>query len=287
MSQLLSKSPHSDTGKGRLSGISWKLQTEDISRETEWTISEDRHFAILHLGGKFTSFETKMKGCVPVSEMPMVGEMWLVPAGIDYHTTATGGEITYAEFEIDQPVINASLEIAGGYKDVMPQVGHFDKFFFENLSYLISLDQTKNDLDEMLAETLAFSLALHLLKNYSPHESIRPQKRTAMSLNQKQRTVIVQFINDSLSEKISLSRIADMVGLSVHDLLLRFRQSFNTTPAQYIITKRLRRARWLLTTTKRDITTISYETGFANHSHLTTKFVEHYGITPSTFRRSL
>lgn len=55
---------------------------------------------------------------------------------------------------------------------------------------------------------------------------------------------------------------------------------------QYIIAQRLRRARWLLMHTRNDITTIALETGFASHSHLTTAFKQHTGLTPLAFRQS-
>jgi transcriptional regulator GlxA family with amidase domain len=44
-----------------------------------------------------------------------------------------------------------------------------------------------------------------------------------------------------------------------------------------------RRARWLLITRSMDITAVALETGFASHSHFTTTFKAHLGMTPREF----
>ncbi|WP_447971870.1 helix-turn-helix domain-containing protein [Nitrospira sp. M1] len=68
---------------------------------------------------------------------------------------------------------------------------------------------------------------------------------------------------------------------------MAFREAFGTTPAQYIITQRLRRVQSLLVNGKDDITSIAHATGFSSHSHLTTTFKKHLHITPSQFRQSI
>jgi AraC family transcriptional regulator len=87
-----------------------------------------------------------------------------------------------------------------------------------------------------------------------------------------------------LDHFITLAALADLVGLSTHRLLIAFRRTFGTTPAQYVIDQRLARARWLLAHTAYDISTIAGATGFCSHSHLTTTFKRHVGVTPHVFR---
>ena len=75
-----------------------------------------------------------------------------------------------------------------------------------------------------------------------------------------------------------LDDLAAVAGMSVHNFLRAFRKSFGTTPAQYVIDQRLRRARWLLTNTAHDIVAIALETGFSSHSHLTATMHRRHGI---------
>jgi AraC family transcriptional regulator len=77
------------------------------------------------------------------------------------------------------------------------------------------------------------------------------------------------------------------VNLNVHQLLIAFRRNFGTTPAQYILTQRLRRARWHLLNGNADIADIAFDCGFASHSHLSAAFKRDTGITPRQFRDGL
>jgi len=59
-----------------------------------------------------------------------------------------------------------------------------------------------------------------------------------------------------------------------------------TTPGQYIIRQRLRRAQHQLASTRRDITSIALDCGFSSHSHLSASFARHLGCTPREHRGS-
>ena len=98
--------------------------------------------------------------------------------------------------------------------------------------------------------------------------------------------MIQEFIAANLAGRLTLAVLASLTGLSEHNFLDAFRQTFNATPAQHIIAQRLRRARRLLTCGKQTITEIAMETGFASHSHLATTFKTHTGMTPQEFRRA-
>jgi transcriptional regulator GlxA family with amidase domain len=73
-------------------------------------------------------------------------------------------------------------------------------------------------------------------------------------------------------------------GAHLRDLFVAFRRELRMTPVQYVIAQRLQRSRWLLQNTTQDIGEIALATGFASHSHLTTTFKKHSGLTPSEFR---
>ena len=73
-------------------------------------------------------------------------------------------------------------------------------------------------------------------------------------------------------------RIAAIADTSVHRLLIAFRRNFGTTPAQYVLTQRLRRARWRLLNSSQDIAEIAVSCGFSSHSHLASAFKRDIGI---------
>ncbi|WP_146643162.1 helix-turn-helix domain-containing protein, partial [Shigella sonnei] len=59
---------------------------------------------------------------------------------------------------------------------------------------------------------------------------------------------------------------------------------FSCTPAQYIIERRLERARWLLENTTDSILSIALDCGFGTQSYLSTAIRRHFGVTPRELR---
>ena len=58
------------------------------------------------------------------------------------------------------------------------------------------------------------------------------------------------------------------------------------TPHHYLVQKRVERAQSLLAQSDRTLSEIALTAGFADQSHLTRRFRQVVGITPSEFRRS-
>ena len=98
--------------------------------------------------------------------------------------------------------------------------------------------------------------------------------------------VLRKYIDTHTGSRMLVSSLAQKAGMSVQNFIVAFTKAFGTTPAQYVIGERLRRARWLLDHTKESISTIAAETGFASQSHLTTTLRQHEGLTPTQYRRS-
>lgn len=67
--------------------------------------------------------------------------------------------------------------------------------------------------------------------------------------------------------------------------LPQFRNSLGVAPHQYLLKRRLDRARNLLQTNRQSIAEIASVTGFSDQSHLTRHFKRRFGITPQECRR--
>ncbi|WP_321875848.1 helix-turn-helix transcriptional regulator [Burkholderia cenocepacia] len=95
---------------------------------------------------------------------------------------------------------------------------------------------------------------------------------------------INEFIDSSLGKAISLTDISRVIGLSEHETIAAFKQMFAKTPIQYVIERRLERAKWLLRNTSASILSIAIECGFGTQSHLTTSMKKYIGSTPNKIR---
>lgn len=267
-------------------GIGFTVAEEDISKGVTWTIaSAPRHIVIMHLAGPIPTLQTELDGCgARLPDPPMAGEVWQVPQGSRYSSAAQGGRVRYAEMHID------AATVAGRPIGITPRAGFYHGFAHHGFEHLAaSLSRTHHsDLSRMAERTLAHSLALTLLDGPDPaaRRLIHPPTPHEDRLSASEAARIESFIDAHLGEPLRLETLAASVSRTVNEFLIHFRRSFGATPAQFVIERRLRRARYLLRHSPRNISDIAYETGFSSHSHLTSVFHSRVGVTPTEFRQA-
>ncbi len=91
-------------------------------------------------------------------------------------------------------------------------------------------------------------------------------------------------VESHLYNDISLEEMAYLSNMSLSTFKRRFKEVFNTTPAQYITDKRLLKARSLLELPDLSMNDITDQTGFKTSSHLSRKFKEKFGLSPRAYR---
>lgn len=133
------------------------------------------------------------------------------------------------------------------------------------------------------ADSMATALSAHLLRHYSTRE---PKFReyedglSAYKLNQA-----IAYINEHLSENLSLSAIALELNISQYYFCRLFKQSTGMSPHRYLMQQRIERAKQLLRQSELTVTHVAIECGFANQSHFAKYFREHTGVSPRQFRK--
>jgi transcriptional regulator GlxA family with amidase domain len=84
---------------------------------------------------------------------------------------------------------------------------------------------------------------------------------------------------------LDLAELARAAHVSERHFSRSFRRAYGETPYQYLLSRRLERARHLLRTTDMQVGEICLEVGFASVGSFTTTFRRHVGITPMDYRR--
>ncbi|WP_299346973.1 AraC family transcriptional regulator [uncultured Pseudoxanthomonas sp.] len=266
-------------------GVEVLLCKEDIRQRTLWSIDEPRHTVIVHLGGTMRELDTEIEGVGATHMPPSPGDIWLVPAGKRYASQASGQIITYAELRVSPTAeVDMGTDRRAAIEGLMPRLGHRDEFLHYSVARLVRLSQQGDDLSAMMAERLQLLLRQHL---YDAYRLPATPVTSPVVLSPHVARRLSDHIETVLGERIALSTLAALAGMSVHQLLIAFRRTFGTTPAQYILAQRLRRARWYLLNRNDDITAIALACGFASHSHLSASFKRDAGITPRQFRDGL
>ncbi|MES1022660.1 AraC family transcriptional regulator [Gloeocapsa sp. BRSZ] len=137
---------------------------------------------------------------------------------------------------------------------------------------------------QLLVDSLKTVLAIHLLRNYcatSPKLSSYSDGLSSAKL-----VLIKDYINEHLHQDLTLTEIAAIAQISPYHFLRLFKQSMGVTPHQYILQRRIDRAKYLLQHSKLSIAEIAFSAGFCDQSHLTRCFKRMLGMTPKQFLKT-
>ena len=94
------------------------------------------------------------------------------------------------------------------------------------------------------------------------------------------------LVDSRYHEPLDLQLLAREAHVSPRHFSRSFRRVFGETPYQYLLTRRLERARHLLRTTEMSVGEICLEVGFTSVGSFTTTFSRHVGVSPTTFRKA-
>ncbi|TYP93424.1 AraC-type DNA-binding protein [Fodinibius salinus] len=91
-------------------------------------------------------------------------------------------------------------------------------------------------------------------------------------------------MNLHYKENLSLEQFAFLAGYSLSTFKRRFKEEFGTTPGKWIKQKRLEEGKFLLHSSRKNVSQICFDVGFENLSHFIQSFKEYFGVTPKQFQ---
>ena len=94
----------------------------------------------------------------------------------------------------------------------------------------------------------------------------------------------LDYVGDNLAEDLTHSGIAREVNLSPYHFARMFKRSTGLSPHQYVVRRRIERAKELLTNTDLPVGVVARRVGFASSSHFAQQFGRIVGVAPSALR---
>lgn len=137
--------------------------------------------------------------------------------------------------------------------------------------------------ERLLTSSLAHEMLSHTLLS---QVGMRQGLRLKGGLAAHQRRQLVEYIDQQLAEPISLGQLAGLCALSEYHFARMFRESFGLPPHQYLLARRLVRARELLRGGSLPLGEIALACGFSSASHFTNRFRQGMGATPGEYRQA-
>jgi AraC-like DNA-binding protein len=96
----------------------------------------------------------------------------------------------------------------------------------------------------------------------------------------------ISYIEQNLPNSLYLDDIARQACLSKYHFCRLFKKHVGTTPIQFMLNKRINRAKLLLGHPDFTISSVAIRTGFSDLSEFNKQFRKATGVTPSSFRKS-
>lgn len=95
---------------------------------------------------------------------------------------------------------------------------------------------------------------------------------------------VLEWIEDNLTREITLGAMAARAGMSERTFSRRFREQTGTTPVQWLLRARVRRAQYLLENSDHTVERIAGQAGFGSPTAFRERFRKVVGTTPHGYR---
>lgn len=160
-------------------------------------------------------------------------------------------------------------------------------FFYNNaelahtINKLISICQSTSVTKDIFAD-----LALQeLLIRISQCQTMKDVSEDDIRQRSSQLSLVVSFIRQNLTNRLSLKSIANVASLSTASLYRLFKRELGISPVEFIIIERIKYAKRLLKDQNIYIKNVSFEAGFDDCNYFIRAFKHHEGITPKQYQQ--
>ncbi|HEV2803035.1 MAG TPA: AraC family transcriptional regulator [Pyrinomonadaceae bacterium] len=267
----------------------WGGFAVNLHRHPPFEVDEfclDEHVLSVHVAGRVRFWQKK--GGREGEGLSVPGEMSLSPAGLTQamrlHSPVTVLNVRFEPRFFDR-VASESFEVRGGRVELAP-VPHAHDPRVEHIGAALTAEiRAGFPSGRLYGDSLATALTAHILRAYTTQNSAPGEYKGGLAGHRLRQ--VVEYINEHLEQDLTLSEIAAAVGMNPYHLSRAFKQEMGSAPHQYVIKRRVERAKVLLAETELTIIEVAFKVGFQSQSHFTNIFRRFTGVTPKAFRRLL
>jgi AraC family transcriptional regulator len=269
--------------------IGWRSLYAAIMEEAPFEATEAaiHHPSLIYHLTRPTEVSRKINGCAP--ERLLIGprRICLTPgsAAARWHHN---GRPEILQVYLRRTVYeNAVSEMYGcdpAAAEVVPRFAILDPLL-EQLAIAVTTSLRNGTAEDGLyIDTLAQMMAVHLARHHStrsrPLHLTIPQRISGWKMRR-----LLEFIEENLDGDLSLEAMAAEVQVSPLYLARAFKSAVGQSPHQYVLKRRLERAKDLLRNSDRPIVDVALSSGFSSQSHLSNWFLRQVGVSPAAYRR--
>jgi AraC family transcriptional regulator len=217
---------------------------------------------------------------------PPAGSISLVPAASPHQVRSSGCKDElhiYLEPVLVARVAAETFELDPARLTVPPLDG-LDLPHLRAMMWAVDAEMTAGGAGGRLAaESLANVLAVHVIRHVLA--PVRPERGRDGKLPRGRLRAVVEYIEGHLDAGPTLEQMAAVARLSPYHFARQFRAATGLPPHQYVIARRVERAKQLLQGGGDfSLAQVAAHAGFADQSHFSHHFKRLVGATPGQFR---
>jgi AraC family transcriptional regulator len=250
------------------------LVTENIAAPTDWSWRESHHVIVIHRHGRMRTMEFDIEHGPSGRALPNIGDVWVIPAEHQYAALAQGDTVQYCQLSIPTRAITRGT--------VTPAIGQRDSLTYHLIERINKVKSRHDVFALLLIESLTESLLLHLADRHTGDGPVQPP--FYRELDRAAQAALIEYLDASPDHLIGLAQLARCCGMTVREFSRAFSATFQTTPYQFFLNRRITEAKRLLTHSSLSIADIGSAIGLSDPSHFTATFENHVGTTPRAYR---
>lgn len=252
----------------------------------EYSIRPSHHLLIMAERAARDDGETLIEGLPLSTQREFSRKLTLVPAGHQFHgwqNPRTLMRTTY--FYVDPQNRLVDPEVRFAEAELKPRLFFFDHDLWDTAAKLKAQAESSGPGNQHYAEALGAVLAHEILRLNNAAAPRATKVRGGLAGWQK--SAVVDYVEEHLADDVPLATLAGLARLSPFHFARAFKQSFGLPPHRYLASRRIERAKSLLTRPQLSVTEIGMQLGFADTSSFSAAFRKNTGLAPREYRRSM
>jgi len=165
-----------------------------------------------------------------------------------------------------------------------PGIGVSDRILAAMASAILPAFEHPDQVSQLFVDHFTSAIVAHVASAFGGMHVGRRPPRGGLAPWQERRAK--ELLDANLAGDVTLSMLADVCDLSTRHFTRAFRQSIGLSPHQWLLQRRIDRARELLRDRSLSLADAAIACGFANQAHFTKVFTRLAGASPGRWRRA-
>jgi AraC family transcriptional regulator len=192
----------------------------------------------------------------------------------------------YLRQSLFEAAVSELFSCDGSSAELVPRFAILDPLL-EQLAIALTAGLRDSTIEDGLyIDTIAQMVAVHLAREHSSR-SRRTRVPVTPTVSGRRMRRLLEFIEENLDGNLSLDALAAVVDLSPLYLARAFKTAIGQSPHQYVLGRRIERAKELLRATEMAVVDVAMSVGFSSQSHLSYWMLRTVGISPAAYRRQV